>query len=342
MKEIGSWLEYTPEFFDLTDNGILRGAELFLSGRAAVEYILDTLGIKVIYIPDYFGDMAAYLKNVPDLVIKEYPVDQFFNLDRTKFEIPKSSPGNLVAFLMVDFFGKRDKAFGAVQSACIDNNVSFIVDRTHSLCNTYAADTGIEFASIRKLLVHLPGAIMRGVTYRDSRRPLDISEPLQSLEKKRQYMESHEDSLKPVYLSEMRELEASLAQYVEHPSALQSDKLATILTSANLPRMAEAHRQNHAALLEALSPEARTRVVPLLFGEGEAPAFFLLECSTEEERNALREHLIQANIYPPIHWLNGTARSSRMLSIPIDHRYSTADMSRVASVMGAFYDSTHG
>jgi hypothetical protein len=341
MKEIGSWLEYTKEFFD-SNNELLEGGDVFLSGRAALRHTIATLGIREIYLPNYYcPDVEEYLTQDPNLTIREYLVDESFDMDQTTFEIP-SSQSKSTALVVVDFFGKRDKSFDAIRAACAERGVVLIVDRTHSLLNSYARSGDIAFASIRKSLVHLPGALLYGVKHEDVRRALDLEKPLQSLEKKRHYLTEHDVVLKEAFLSEMRELEASLAAYEAYPHAIDASVLMTIIQSANLTKMARAHTQNYAALFEQLSEVARDTVLPLIYAPGEVPAYLIMHCTNESERDELKKYLIAESIYPPIHWQNGTPLSKRVLSIPIDHRYTQDDMSRVAASITAFYDSYHG
>lgn len=338
MKEIGSWLEYTGEYFDLANNGLLQDGKLFTSGSAALQYLVTALGIRELHVPHYYCDVPKYLRNMPDLKITTYPVDDFFNLDVAAFKMPAHNAGSPAAFLVVDFFGKRDASFELIRAACAENRIPLIIDRTHSLLNRYE-ETGIEFASIRKLLVHLPGGLMRGVNYSGEHQSFSIDESVRSLDKKRRYLESRDKELKSAYLSEMRQLESSLAAFTADPKALESDRLAAIVQSANLAKMSDAHRRNYAALLQGLAPAIRARAVRFAFGKEEVPAYFLFSCVSEGERDALKKCLIDANIYPALHWENGTDISSRLLSFPIDHRYTPEDMARIASTVNAFYDS---
>ena len=62
-------------------------------------------------------------------------------------------------------------------------------------------------------------------------------------------------------------------------------------------------------------------------------------------RNALRSHLIEEKVYPPVHWnLDGVENvspesknlSECVLTIPLDYRYSKYDVERVAKIINNF------
>ena len=68
-------------------------------------------------------------------------------------------------------------------------------------------------------------------------------------------------------------------------------------------------------------------------------------------RDALRRHLIEEKIYPPIHWSplgagdiskESKSLSERVLTIPLDHRYSKSEVERVAKVINTFLYSKLG
>jgi dTDP-4-amino-4,6-dideoxygalactose transaminase len=78
--------------------------------------------------------------------------------------------------------------------------------------------------------------------------------------------------------------------------------------------------------------------------DGIAPFRLQLVCGTRPERDELLGHLAAHGIYAPVHWRQdqtglwsgdpeAAALSSRMLTLPVDHRCTPADLSRLAGVL---------
>jgi dTDP-4-amino-4,6-dideoxygalactose transaminase len=76
---------------------------------------------------------------------------------------------------------------------------------------------------------------------------------------------------------------------------------------------------------------------------GSCPLALILECQTEDLRERIRTGLIAAAMYPAVHWpiesrgceaLRSAERlSQRLLTLPCDFRYDSADLMRVVEVV---------
>jgi len=69
-----------------------------------------------------------------------------------------------------------------------------------------------------------------------------------------------------------------------------------------------------------------------------------LVCGSEAARDALLAQLARERIFAPVHWrrpatglwsgdADAADYASRILTVPVDHRYSTADVQRVADAL---------
>ena len=79
---------------------------------------------------------------------------------------------------------------------------------------------------------------------------------------------------------------------------------------------------------------------------GTAPFRLQLMRETRQERDDLLGHLAANSVYAPVHWRQdrtglwsgdqeAAALSSRMLTLPVDHRCTPADLRRLAGVLGS-------
>jgi hypothetical protein len=103
--------------------------------------------------------------------------------------------------------------------------------------------------------------------------------------------------------------------------------------------IAARRRANHASLAAWLEPVGLRSFA----AASDCPLAYVTAFEGEATRNAVREALIAATIYPPIHWLTPAAvpetfaasrdLSARILSLPCDQRCSAADMERTAAIV---------
>lgn len=111
-----------------------------------------------------------------------------------------------------------------------------------------------------------------------------------------------------------------------------------LLSRTDWIHIKDARRNNYALLSERLTGN---QLVRPLFGElpeGICPLGFPL-VTDEKQRDSLRQALIRADIYPPVHWKlpQGTEQfsesqslSNSILTLPCDQRYDCDDMERIS------------
>jgi hypothetical protein len=98
---------------------------------------------------------------------------------------------------------------------------------------------------------------------------------------------------------------------------------------------------NVLALLTDLEPSTAYQPLFREWPMGHCPFNAVLLFNSEAQRDRVRAVLQEARIYAPIHWHLTTANSQamslsrRILTIPCDQRYTSADMKRVAGTINA-------
>jgi hypothetical protein len=333
MKEIGGFLEFKTGFFN-KNNGIRSGFTYFISGREALRYLVSNLGITILYLPSYFcNDVQEYLQNILHLEIKTYSVDDQFRVITSTLKTVQIAKGDKVGLLMVDFFGRRDPKYNLILQNLKKKGVVVLTDRTHSVLNTYPSSSVAEFASVRKLLINLPGAYIKGNEYKGGYRKLHLDSSLALLDLKDKYLKNGDLRLKNRFLKEYLHQEKRYPRFPKILRAVEPSGLENILRKANLNKMRKIRQRNYQALEQAFVSTPQVKWHHLQYRKNEAPAFALVKCSNYKTREKLKAYLIKNAIYPPIHWNNGTNLSRLLLSIPIDHRYSPKEMLFVASVI---------
>lgn len=112
-----------------------------------------------------------------------------------------------------------------------------------------------------------------------------------------------------------------------------------ILTRGVPKQWREKRIENARALLEAIDGWRIGRPVFTKWPQGSAPFDVPVVFQDATARDKFQQRLREQNIFCPVEWVCETSDpdasdlSSRILSIPIDHRYSPEDMSRISSVL---------
>ena len=118
----------------------------------------------------------------------------------------------------------------------------------------------------------------------------------------------------------------------------------TILNSVDFNSIIYKRRMNFEYLLSSFKDLDKIEILSNNLEEGMCPMGFPIIAT---KRNALREYLINNNIYCPIHWLlpkeipkkfdYSYSLSKKIITIPCDQRYSIEDMEIIAGKVKEFY-----
>ncbi|MBW3624656.1 MAG: DegT/DnrJ/EryC1/StrS aminotransferase family protein [Armatimonadetes bacterium] len=348
--EIGSEFDWREEFVTLDGpcHEWPSPRSLFSSGRAALLSLLrqwsDAKARRTLHLPSFFCmEVAATLATVTDLAwYRDVPDQEAPDLDTLRAE-----PGDLV--LAVNLFGRRD---GSLWNEWRSRNPEILVieDHTHDPFSPWAQESAAPYVwtSLRKTLPIPDGALLW------SPQGLPLPSPASS--------PSHGSNdkligmlLKGLYLKgaciskeEYRTLqmsgEDSLAKETDSPV---SPFTHAILNGLDIPRMRRRREANVREFNRALLELPQDRCAPLFtsWPEGGVPFNALLVCKDEETRDELRRYLIGEKIYTAIHWKQkgeplhsqdpeALSLSQRILTVPVDQRYSCEDIHRLVEIMG--------
>lgn len=336
MREIGSFIEYKKEFFGGKANTFFDNSLFLESGRAAMSFLISYFNIRTLYLPSYFcGEVTDYLKKIDNLIIKQYLLDDNLRIKPGAILSKTINDKTTTAFLLVDLFGKRDRAHDKIKKYLLKMGVTVLVDRSHSIFNRYGDGGVVSFGSIRKTLINLPGAYVSGVKYSGKFARFIIGRNLKFLKIKAKYLRNGENKLKKDFLEYFRSEEGKLNVFRSKNLPIDCPALAGLLTRCNLLKMAAQRRRNYRYLAEHIKKNKKFSAVKFNYAKTEAPTHMVVRCASQKIRDRLKQRLIAENIYVAVHWPNWSHLSKLILSVPVDHRYGAKDMARVAKTMNA-------
>lgn len=242
--------------------------------------------------------------------------------------------------LVAPYFGREvpGVVLAAVEVLAGRESTSLVVDETHSLFDK-PLPADVRVASLRKLLPLGEGGRVTGL---DGFGTL-ASTRSQGYEKREEAMRlrasgtQHFDESRALFHVAEEELEGHAEPQGADP------RMVELLRSLNLETMAARRRANAQRLASGLAEAGLgTVITPLTgYGRGATPAY--LTCITPRPRE-LQASLAERQIYCPVHWPEsgygapGRWRSD-LISFPVDHRYGSADMSRVVDEVSRHFRS---
>lgn len=341
-KEIGSEFEMPDPDLLMADGVPLPSdAALVGTGRHALSLVaMDLLdrGVTTIAVPDHYCEsMTVPFTTLGMQIILCDTTDQMV-LNGHSVQHILAARNDHVAILHSETFGTpaNDDLRSALDAAT-SAGTPIILDKTHSLLSQTGAEprADYEIASLRKLLPIPDGGYVRGLR----RAPVLQMTPehrsfvqfrRRAAAQKSSYLE--QKSLHKLHLDQFRHAEHLLDSDLT-PSRI-SDLSRTLLTTLDYHSIRRARIENASALEAALTSIGVK--VANSSGWRNSPAYLVIR---HPEVSLLRGYLSSKKIYCPIHWPRpaGTPgpRSWRtdLLSLPIDHRYTTDDMRRVASTI---------
>lgn len=329
-KEIGG------EFWDIPTaerpNGLFDGqTQWFLSGRSALTRILAEIGQRT---PRRKAALPAWCC---DSMIKPF-LNAGFSVS---FYPVYRENGRLVqrlfaadgcdVLLVLDYFG-----YVGEQTALPGNPIC-IRDLTHSVLTRKYTDADYCFGSLRKWAGFWTGGFAWGCV--PDRLPVDENYAdlrKRAMQEKARYIyaETRDKGYLETFALAEEQLEDSPLAGAAARDVAKAEKL-------DIDRIRKARRENATQLLEAFADIA---VFPDL-GEQDCPLFVPI-LVPDGRRDALRRHLIENQIYCPVHWPLSPyhrldAREKILyengLSLVCDQRYTPEDMERLINEVKRFW-----
>jgi len=331
MREIGS------EFWDVpkteNDNRVFsESMQWFLSGRSALQAIIaEFRNCHTVALPSWCCD--SMVKPFIDVGMKVhfYPVyiDEVFVQD-VRFDCD-------VLFLM-DYFGYEGRPLDLSGYRGV-----IIRDVTHSLFSSIYTDADYYFGSLRKWC----GVWTGGYAWAKDGRQFQVDMNThdrgytelrkKAMELKCEYINAH--GTDKSYLGVFGEAEEALESVGIVPAANQ-DVNAAMKLDVNYVKV---QRRKNAEILRSAFPDW---LIFKKMKDTDCPMFVPV-LVPNGERNELRRHLINNEIYCPIHWpvseyhQLGDKKIENLyaneLSLVCDQRYTEEDMNRMVDVIQAFW-----
>ena len=241
--------------------------------------------------------------------------------------------GRRSAVLLASYFGYSPDAEHIEASREAQEFGSTVIeDETHRVFAPGGVDADITFGSLRKLLPVADGAYVQG--------DADVLAEIEKLESadgaRWAAMDLKRESQEGDEPSRHREVFAAANEQLEDPRRLYRASERTIETIRRIPyeRFAAIRSRNAVCLrneLDASVGALSNTVAPV-------PSHYV---ATIENPAAVQRLLAQQQIYCPIHWPPVSGYSppsgwrSDLISLPIDHRYTSTDMKRIAEAVRA-------
>jgi len=321
-------------------------APIFATGRGIIAALVPPGGTRPrLHVPSYFCHDAAVGASAHfDLAIyRHLPGQGGPDLDTLT-----TRPGDWV--LAANLFGAEDGA--AWVGWRRSHDVVLIEDHTHDPFSAWARATAADyaFASLRKTLPIPDGAVLWS--------PLGLELPpvgdpapggpakLEAMLLKRAYLRGA-----PISRDSYRSLQIAGEGLLRTDLGGRASFVAReLLHSARPWSWPTRRKQNVRRFLRRMEADAPEGIAPLFatWPHGGAPFAAILVCDNAPRRESLRRFLIDRRIFATVHWpipagsdplyAEAGDLSSRLLTVPLDQRYSPDDVDRVIEVVLAHGD----
>ena len=329
-KEIGS--EFHKISIESGMGIIVPASGTFVfSGRTAIETVLKNIPkARKALLPSYCCDSMIEPFRKANIDVEFYPVDYERGLN---IEVEVKEDVDIL--LWCNYFGFRHPM--PELSVFSKRGGVVIEDITHSFLSDQPFHTQSNYliASIRKWEPVNCGGYCAKVGGNLHDKP--IEEPPQmyielktsAMELKTSYLINPQPEMKKRFLTMFGESNRWLA---EHYAGLSIDTWSKeFLSHVDVNKQREKRRNNAKALYEGLKGKAQFL---FQYEDMDCPLFVPILL---ENRDEIRKHLIQNQIYCPVHWPKTEGCESNLydmeLSLICDQRYEVKDMNRIVSVL---------
>ena len=292
----------------------------------------------MLWLPSYFcGEVTDFCR--PYCSLREYRDDPGW--PEPDWDSLQPEPQDFV--LAVNYFGIRDGLRWKHWREC--NPCVLVEDHTQDPFSAWCQASTADYAivSLRKTVPVPDGGVLWSPRRLALPRQLSAGDwtasalKLAAMLRKSQYLEGYgSENLK----SSFRKLQSDGEDLLRNVGLSRISPPSYALLSAGFPALWRNQRDLNARLLTARLADCHA--ADLLFRawpSGSVPFAVVLVFATRSRRDEFQARMIQKRVYCPVHWICQTQQehalelSSRILSIPIDHRYDEHDMNRVADLM---------
>lgn len=307
MKEIGSefWNVPTTQF----DNGLFSDkTKWFQSGRSALMAIITENNFKTVALPNWCCESMVQPFISYGISVKYYSLGNPISADAT---------------LIMDYFG-----YVCEQDT---SNLSGVVirDTTHSIFSKNYDDADYYFGSLRKWAGFYTGGYVEGLKTNNLYESNDEFVLLResAMNNKQKYIDGLSND--KYYLKQF----AAAEKMLDYNKIYGANKRDIILAKRmDVDFIKQRRQQNARAIIDAF-PDI---TIFKTFNENECPMFVPI-LVPNKKRDALRRHLIDNNVFCPIHWPNsGWENIEDELSLVCDQRYTISDIQKEIDLVKSF------
>ena len=318
---------------------VFPNVRLYASGRHAFSALLGHHDWKRIWIPAYFCyEVITHIEQL-HITVKLY--NDFPNNPNVKQTIESLPTQEGDVLLRVNYFGVN------LNAETLDIDIPIIEDHTLGLNSEWAKHSTADWcvASLRKSLPIALGGMLWSPKRHTLPQPIEVTNEVVKLADKRY----EAMSLKTAYLNKQfhqknvfRNLYIETEQQIEtlQVSGLDNRSIE-IITHLNIETWMNIKIENWETAHRLLTTYAIRHIE-----NANSPFSILLKCTSNEERELLRKHLIQRHIYPAILWTmpkdspfdEAKAYADTMLSVHCDARYNSDNIVHISKQIIEFYD----
>ena len=331
---------YCPLSNSFKDMGDVR---FYASGRHAIDAIVYQEGWKRMWVPAYFCyEVIQHIRllGIEIIFYNDHPLRKDDDL------LVRSLPyqeGDVL--LRMNFFGLRSKRSNE------GIPVSVVEDHSHALLSSWALNSDADWciASVRKSFPVAIGGILWSplkMKLPSQIEPTDSCNQLvgiryEAMQMKRKYLETNgekidKDSFREKYIQTEEMLD-------KLPLSGMDKESKDIFLKADYKRWTDLRTANWEIATNIL--DKRFSILKSV-DEDWSPFSIIFVCNSDDERMALRQHLIQNRIYPAILWKvpedscfsDALDFSNRMLSVHCDARYNRQQIEEMCSLINKYYD----
>ena len=338
-------------FFDTEERAYI----LFDSGRSALKRCLQDLAFnrnEIFLLPSYICPAVLQPFNELHVHYEFYEVDDQLRINVES--IKRKMRRNVRGLLIIHYFGFPVATEFSDYWGEFQNRPILVEDCSQALLTRqdgkWLGRRGdYSFTSLRKWLPVPDGAWLFS---KHELPDIDLSSEKTGFLSKRMLGIILKDAyLKQEYTSEeeyqsylrlLREAEAALDAQSDIVGI--SDWTVKLLNKFDWQAIMSSRQHNYRRLVSCLEDIKAIRPLFPELPRGVCPLGFPIIVNSPEGRDRLKEFLVQHGIYPPIHWklpmevnetefLESWNLSRRILTIPIDQRYSETEMEYICNVL---------
>ncbi|SDJ26994.1 hypothetical protein [Proteiniclasticum ruminis] len=320
--------------------------KILLTGRTSLDYIIKDIKIKnhfnSVYLPSYCCHtmIQPFIDN--GITVEFYDIS--FKDGRFTYCIDFDTKCD--AILIMQYFGYSNVEVEQIIETFKEKKKIVIEDATHSWFseNRYSLKSDYVFASLRKWTGLACGSIVMK-SYDDFHAPFPsiTNEKYVGIRKKaanlkKQYIEAGKGT-KEVFLNMFDEAERLLEEdYIDYTVP---DSVTHLISCLDFEKIRKRRKQNATVLIKGLKGNIGIDCVKV---DNDDVPLFVPIIVLNGKRDKLRQHLINKNIYCPVHWQVSKLHTihdkyiyDNCLSLICDQRYSVQDMKTIINTINEFY-----